>query len=106
MAPKRGLKIEFDYAAAARLVLDSYLEFLNSPVPAAERGDSKAFAQRHAAARSALTHLEQIEKRAEGSGDEAQHRAVSDILAEARRHLAAESPDDKEDPDGDAEGDA
>ncbi|MDO9708689.1 hypothetical protein [Paracraurococcus lichenis] len=106
MAPKRRLQVEFDYAAAARLVLDSYLEFLNSPVPASERGDSKAFAARHTAARSALTHLEHIEKRAEASGDPDQHRAVSNILEEARRHIAAEASDDMEAPDDDAGGDA
>ncbi len=94
MAAKRRLPIEVDVAAAARLVLASYLDFLGRPVPEEEKGDSKAFAGRHAAARSALAHLEQIEKRAEGSGDEAQHRAVSDILAEARRHIAAEPTDE------------
>lgn len=106
MATKRRLPIEVDVAAAARLVLDSYLDFLSRPVPEEEKGDSKAFAARHAAARSALAHLEQLEKRAEGHSDEAQQRAVGDILAEARRHLAAAPPDEKESPDGDAGGDA
>lgn len=106
MAPKQRLQVEFDFAAAARLVLDSYLEFLNSPVPAEEKGDSKAFANRQTGGRAALSHLEQLDKIAGLLGSEAQQEAVGAILAEARRNLAALSHDEKEDPDGDAGGDA
>jgi hypothetical protein len=106
MAAKRRLPIEVDVAAAARLVLASYLDFLGRPVPEEEKGDSKAFAARHAAARSALAHLAELEKLAERHCDEAQQQAVGDILAEARRRLAAIPLDEKEDLDGDAGGDA
>ena len=106
MAARRRLPIEVDVAAAARLVLASYLDFLGRPVPEEEKGDSKAFAARHAAARSALAHLGELEKLAEGTCNEAQQRAVGDILAEARRHLASVPHDEKESPDGEAGGDA
>ncbi|TCZ55550.1 hypothetical protein [Roseicella aquatilis] len=106
MAAKRRLPIEVDVAAAARLVLASYLDFLGRPVPEEEKGDSKAFAARHAAARAALSHLEQIDKLAERHGDEAQQRTVGDILAEARRHLAATPFNEQEEPEDDAGGDA
>jgi hypothetical protein len=106
MATKRRLPIEIDVAAAARLVLASYLDFLGRPVPEEEKGDSKAFAARHAAARSALAHLEQLEKLAERNCDEAQQQAVSDILTEARRQLVTAHLEEKEDVDGDTGGDA
>jgi hypothetical protein len=106
MATKRRLPIEIGVAAAARLVLASYLDFLGRPVPEEEKGDSKAFAARHAAARSALAHLEQLEKLAERNCDEAQQQAVSDILAEARRQLVTAHLEEKEDVDGDTGGDA
>ena len=32
MAVRRGLKLDLDYAAAAQLVFDAYLDFLTAPV--------------------------------------------------------------------------
>ncbi|NOG71334.1 hypothetical protein [Roseicella sp. DB1501] len=106
MALKRRLPVEIDVAAVARLVLDSYVDFLGRPMPEAERGDSKAFAARHAAARSALAHLDHLEKLTEGEGDTAQQDALGSILAEARRQLAATPQDAMEEADDDAGGDA
>ena len=106
MATKRRLKVDLDLAAAANLVFESYLDFLTAPVPPEERSESKAFAARHTAARTALAHLSDIEKRAESYGDEAQQQAIGSILAEARMHLADSPPDEKEAPDGEPGGDA
>ena len=100
MAPRRGLKLDLDYAAAAQLVFDAYLDFLTSPVDPAERRDPKAFAAWNAAGRSAIAHIADIEKRAEATGDPAQVQAVGEILAEARRCLADDPTDEKEDPHG------
>ncbi|RAI58756.1 hypothetical protein [Roseicella frigidaeris] len=103
---RRRLPVEIDIAAAARLVLDSYVDFLGRPMPEAERGDSKAFAARHAAARSALAHLDHLEKLAEGDGDTAQQQALGSILAEARRQLATIPDEAMEEADGETGGDA
>jgi hypothetical protein len=106
MATKRRLKLDLDLAAAANLVFDSYLDFLTAPVPPEERSDSKAFAARHTAGRTALAHLGDIEKRAESIGDETQQQAIGAILAEARLQLAGAPPDEKEAADGDPGGNA
>ena len=106
MAGKRGLTLDLDYAAAAQLVFDAYLDFLTTPVDPAERRDPKNFAAWNAAGRSAMAHIADIEKRAEAAGDPAQVDAVGAILAEARRCLTDDPTDAKEDPDGEPGGDA
>jgi hypothetical protein len=110
MAPKRGLKLNLDYVSAARLVFDSYIDFLNAPVSPADRADPKAVIAWNGAGRSALAHIADIEKRAEAAGDDTQRDSIGEILAEARRHLAASlddaTLDEKEAADGDPGGDA
>ena len=44
VAVKRGLTLDLDFAAAAQLVFDAYLDFLTTPVDPAERRDPKNFA--------------------------------------------------------------
>ncbi|TDH62446.1 hypothetical protein E2C06_11280 [Dankookia rubra] len=104
MANRRGLKLDLDYAAAAQLVFDAYLDFLTTPVDPAERSDPKNFAAWNAAGRAAIAHLADIEKRAEAAGDPAQIDAVGALLAEARRSIADDPTDAKEDPDGEPGG--
>ncbi len=106
MGPRRGLRLDLDYAAAAQLVFEAYLDFLTTPVDPAERRDPKNFAAWNAAGRAAMAHIADIEKRAEAAGDPAQVDAVGAILAEARRSLTTDPTDEKEDPDGDPGGDA
>jgi len=77
-----------DFAAAARRVLAGYETFIAHSGTAAEDGDAKAFTAHHAAARSALAHLEQLLKLAAESGSEAQLRDVSTTLQEARQQIA------------------
>ena len=105
MATTQAPKLDLDYAAAAQLVFDAYLDFLTSPVDPAERRDPKTFAAWNAAGRAAIAHLADIEKRAAAAGDPAQVDAVGEILAEARRSLAEDPTDAKEDPDGEPGGD-
>ncbi|MFC7476475.1 hypothetical protein ACFQS7_19060 [Dankookia sp. GCM10030260] len=104
MAGKRGLQRDLDYAAAARLVFDAYIDFLTTPVAAAERGDPKAVTAWHGAGRSALAHLAELEKRAISIGDDTQAEEIGGLLAEARRSLADDPNEEKEDPDGDPGG--
>lgn len=106
MAGKRGLALDLDYAAAAQLVFEAYLDFLTSPVDPAERRDPKAFAAWNAAGRSAIAHLADIGKRAAATGDPAQQQAVGAILAEARACLGEDPTDEKEDPDGEPGGES
>ena len=79
-----------------------YQRFLGSGASAEEAGDAKAFAARHAAARGALSHLEQILKLAEEGGDEAQVNEVLESLAHCREQMAQlkEEADSDDDADG------
>lgn len=106
MAGRRGLTLDLDYAAAAQLVFQAYLDFLTAPVDPAERRDPKNFAAWNAAGRAAMAHLADIEKRAEAAGDPAQRQAVGAILAEARACLGQDPTDEKEDPDGEPGGES
>lgn len=104
MAAKRRLRVSHDLGNVANLVFESYLDFLTTPDRPEEVGDPKAFAARHTAALTAFAHLEKLEKYAERHGDEAQHKAVSGLLAEARQALSGTTTEQKEDQDGDAGG--
>jgi hypothetical protein len=106
VAVRRGLTLDLDFAAAAQLVFDAYLDFLTTPVDPAERSDPKNFAAWNAAGRSAMAHIADIEKRAEAAGDPAQIDAVGAILAEARRCLTDDPTDAKEDRDGEPGGES
>ena len=84
-------------AAAVQTILDDYRRFLAE----GEAGDPKAFAARHAAARSALAHLDQLMKFA---GDtEEEDSAATDCIAEARQALAT-LPDEERASDGEPDG--
>ncbi len=92
---------EAQVAAAARGILDDYQRFLASAPADGEAGDSKAFAARHAAARSALAHLDQLMKLAGESLEEEDAAANTDCIAQARRALAFLS-DEESATDGEA----
>lgn len=81
--------------AAIRRVVADYGAFVaREPIPGAHE-DPKGFAAHHAAAKSALAHLEQLLKLARASlaaapaGDD-----VQALLTQARAEIAAEGEDD------------
>jgi hypothetical protein len=92
---------EAQVAEATRGILDDYRRFLASAPQDGEAGDSKAFAARHAAARSALAHLEQLLKLAGDNQDEDAAAVTQDCIAEARQALATLS-DEESTTDGEA----
>ena len=77
-----------DFAIAQRLILDDYNRFLTAlPRAGEDAADPKAFAARHTSARTALAHLEQLQRLVcggDGTGDE---EAAAD--ARLRRLLLA-----------------
>lgn len=70
--------------AVAEVTAD-YLAFLRSPRPD-EPEDAKAFAARHAAAKTALSHIEQIIKLADAPADAAE-TDTENLLHEARHQM-------------------
>lgn len=87
-----------DWSGAIRRVLADYEGFVSAGGDAADRADPKAFAARHAAARGALGHLEQLMKLSGGDGAEAGPADYARTLIEIRRQIAdlsqEETPDD------------
>ncbi|MBL6459171.1 hypothetical protein JMJ55_28005 [Belnapia sp. T6] len=74
-----------DFAGAAALILADYRGFVARYAEEPEDAVTKAFSARHTAGRTALAHLEQLVKLAAEAGDEAQRKAVGEVLAEWRR---------------------
>ncbi|KAA2214360.1 hypothetical protein [Teichococcus oryzae] len=89
---------------AIRRVVEDYDAFLGRGPAPGTHDDAKAFAAHHAAAKSALAHLEHLLKLARGQGDAAAEQAgiaqAADLLRQARGALAA-APDDEEEGEGD-----
>jgi hypothetical protein len=98
MTTKRKPKIDTDIPAAVKLILDDYQAFLAGGPHAQEDGATKAFAARHAAARAALAHLEQLLKLA---GDDPPGEAVTESITKWR---ALMPPEAKEEPEADDDG--
>jgi hypothetical protein len=88
--------------AVAEVTAD-YLGFLRAS-RTQEPEDAKTFAARHAAAKAALAHIEQILKLASGSEEEAAERLTDAqaLLAQARRELGEGKPEGRPDEDGEA----
>ena len=87
---------------AARTVVADYEAFV-ARGPAAEE-DPKAFTARHAAARSALAHLEHLMKLAPGSTGAEPGAEVSTLLAAARRSVEMAAQEDEEMPEDEDQG--
>ena len=96
MAPKRRPRGDADLPAAARLILQDYQDFVAGP---ADDAESKLFAARHAAARAALAHLEQVLKLASDAGTAEEAREVAASIAEWRARMPPQ-----EEPEADDEG--
>lgn len=87
------------FTTAANSVWDEYQQFL-ARTQAPGGAEAKAFAGRHAAARSALGHLEHLLKLASEQG---QAKAVDNIrrlTQAARQEIAALPPEEPSDDDG------
>ncbi|EHM03336.1 hypothetical protein HMPREF9946_00298 [Acetobacteraceae bacterium AT-5844] len=86
--------------AAAMRVAEDYGAFIaRGPAPGTH-DDAKAFAAHHAAAKSALAHLEHVLKltRAAGIGEEVAGVAHANaLLAQARGALAGEAEEEEDD---------
>lgn len=98
---------EADRDEAARLIWDGYLNFLiGGPAPG-EEAEPKAFANRHAAGKAALAHLDQLYKVAGGpasNDDAAAGDALAGHLGAARAGIASlegEGADTDDDDAGD-----
>ena len=102
--PKRKPPIsDADRDEAARLIWGSYMDFLiGGPAPG-EEAEPKAFANRHAAGKAALAHLDQLYKVAggRGGGGDAAGEAVANHLDAARAAVASLEGEEAE-TDGDA----
>ena len=96
-----------DFAIAQRLILDDYNRFLTAlPRTGEDAADPKAFAARHTSARTALAHLEQLQKLVCGGGgdDEAASGEVAGQLDAARAAMASLRAEEAEGGDGDGDG--
>ena len=95
---------EADRDEAARLILSEYFDFLLGGPPPGEGADPKTFAGRHAAAKAALSHLEQLFKTAGGTDEEAgAAEAAGGHLGAARAAMASLEGEGAE-TDGDGDG--
>ena len=101
---RRPSMADADFAIAQRLILDDYNRFLTAlPRSGEDASDPKAFAGRHTAARTALAHLEQLQKLVCGGGDEAAAGEITGQLDAARAAMASlrgEGADTDADGDG------
>jgi len=97
MTTKRKPKIDTDVPAAVKLILDDYQAFLAGGPHAQDEG-AKAFAARHAAARAALAHLEQLLKLA---GDDPPGEVTAESIATWRSLMP---PEAKQEPETDDDG--
>lgn len=96
-----GVPIKLD-AAVAEVTAD-YLAFLRN-ARTDEPEDAKAFAARHAAAKSALSHIEQIIKLASGNEEEVAGRQLdTDSLLHQAREQIIHDNETQEDSEGDGE---
>ena len=93
VAPRRKPRGDADLPAAARLILRDYQDFV---ADAADDGESKIFAARHAAARAALAHLEQVLKLASDAGTAEEAREVAASIAEWRARMPPEAEEEPE----------
>ena len=93
MAPKRKPRGDADLPAAARLILQDYQDFVAG---GADDSESKLFAARHAAARAALAHLEQVLKLASDAGSAEEAREVAATIAEWRTRMPPEAQEEPE----------
>ena len=102
-APAAGKEPEF--GQAFDVVLADYMDFLRRSREADESNcDPKTFAARHAAGKTALSHIEQIMKLSGDDGDEAAKKLneYQALLGDMRRDMSAEP---EETPSDDASGD-
>jgi hypothetical protein len=84
---------------AIRRVVDDYNAFLERGPAPGTHDDAKAFAAHHAAAKSALAHLEHLLKLARGHAAEAGPSDISqaaDLLQQARLALAGMREDEED----------
>lgn len=98
-----------ELAAAMLKVAEDYRSFVAQGPAPGTHDDAKAFAAHHAAAKSALAHLEHLLKlaRAQGPVEEEQGMAQADaLLREARGALRRAAEQEGEDSDSDADGDS
>lgn len=93
---------EPDLGPALAKVMAEYMAFLES-ADADDGPDPKAFGARHAAAKTALSHLEQLMKMSGDHGDEAARKLgeYQALLGEMRRDMSAEPEETPTDDDGD-----
>ncbi len=80
-------------AGAAQVVFADYEDFLGG-FPDLDAEQLKAFVNRHAAARAALTHYEQLLKLAVAAGDPDQRHEVAALRDAAQAGLAATASDE------------
>ncbi|RYJ04444.1 MAG: hypothetical protein EON47_00330 [Acetobacteraceae bacterium] len=98
MAPRRRPRGDQDLPTAAKLILRDYQDFIAG---GADDGEAKLFAARHAAARAALAHLEQVLKLANDAGTAEEVREVAASITEWRARMP---PQAQEEPDADDAG--
>jgi hypothetical protein len=91
---------EPDLGPAIAAVTDDYMAFLRA---AADEVDSKAFGAKHAAAKAALSHIEQLRKLSGDAGGEAAEKLdeYQALLGDIRRDMSAEPEEMPSDDDGD-----
>lgn len=92
---------EPDLGAALAEVMAEYMRFLRA---AEGEVDAKAFGARHAAAKAALSHIEQLRKLSGEAGDEAARKLeeYQELLGEMRRDMGVEQEETPTDDDGDS----
>jgi hypothetical protein len=92
---------EPDLGLALAKVTEEYLAFLRA---ADDEVDSKAFGAKHAAAKTALSHIEQLRKFSGEAGDETARKLdeYQALLGEMRRDMSAEPEEAPTYDDGDS----
>jgi acetylornithine deacetylase/succinyl-diaminopimelate desuccinylase-like protein len=103
---RREIVAPEDLEAAIRCVVEDYGAFVARRPPPGAHDDPKAFAAHHAAAKSALAHLEHLLKltRAAGAGEEEHGVAAAALLLRQARGDMAAVPENEEDCGTDDEG--
>ncbi|GGC31962.1 hypothetical protein GCM10011504_07750 [Siccirubricoccus deserti] len=92
MKRRRGSAVAHGLAAAVGQVLAEYRGFLRQADATAAPEEAKEFGARHAAARSALAHLEQLLKLTGEKPEEDTGRNGQALLLDTRRVIPAASP--------------
>ena len=92
---RTGRQVDEQLASALPTVTEAYVNFVQD-ARAERESDPKLFAARHTAAKTALSHIEQLMKVAGMSEEEAtQHlNAATSPLSEARQEIEQEMPCD------------